>query len=218
MFSLPTTPLPRENWLLATLFVVHYSYRAVLAPLVLNPYMSPIHISVIFAALAFNIANALSIGGWLAGYGPTTAADWAGRAPYVQLGVVIWAAGFIGNVLHDDELREIRRAAKREQREKQKEGEQNGEKKNNDEAVGKVYKLPESMLFELVLYPHFLCEWVEWAGFWLIGGLAFVPARNFLFNEIATMTPRAVTGRGWYLKTFGREKVGKRKAVIPGIL
>jgi 3-oxo-5-alpha-steroid 4-dehydrogenase 1 len=74
------------------------------------------------------------------------------------------------------------------------------------------------MLFEFVLYPHYLCEWVEWAGFWLIGGMAFVPARNFLLAEIATMAPRAVSGRRWYLEKFGRDKVGDKKAVIPGIL
>lgn len=68
------------------------------------------------------------------------------------------------------------------------------------------------------------------------------PARNFVFNEIATMLPRAILGKEWYvfLRTdasksrdqraytdvdipryedrFGKEKVAGRKAVIPGLL
>jgi 3-oxo-5-alpha-steroid 4-dehydrogenase 1 len=32
------------------------------------------------------------------------------------------------------------------------------------------------------------------------------------------MTPRALTGYKWYVDKFGKEKVGNRKAVIPGLL
>jgi len=70
-----------------------------------------------------------------------------------------------------------------------------------------------------VLYPHYLCEWIEWAGFWIIGGWGCVPARAFLANEVSTMLPRALGGRRWYVKRFGVEEVGRgKKAVVPGIL
>lgn len=50
------------------------------------------------------------------------------------------------------------------------------------------------------------------------GGPAnFVPAAIFLVNEIATMGPRALQGRRWYLKKFG-DKAPVRKAVVPGLL
>ena len=42
--------------------------------------------------------------------------------------------------------------------------------------------------------------------------------RNFVVNEIATMLPRALQGKRWYVEKFGKERVGKRGAVIPGIL
>ena len=127
---------------------------------------------------------------------------------------MVFALGFLGNIYHDDELREIRRAAARNQQRKQ--ADQQDPKKKT--LVDKVYMMPANGLFRLVLYPHYLCEWIEWAGFWMVGGLGCVPARIFLINEIAAMLPRAIRGREWYIDRFGRDKVGRRKAVIPGIL
>lgn len=86
------------------------------------------------------------------------------------------------------------------------------------DSVEKVYMLPKNGLFHYVLFPHYLCEWVEWCGFWMVGGLACGPARAFVVNEVATMLPRALHGWDWYVEKFGREKVGKRKAIIPGLL
>ncbi|KAH8685597.1 steroid 5 alpha-reductase [Tricladium varicosporioides] len=211
--------LPWENKFMAGLFITHYIYRAIIAPLI-NPSMSPIHPLVWLCAIVFQVTNGLSIGGYLGGYGPTTRYEWqnsvigyraGGR---MELGMVIWVLGFFANIWHDDELREIRRAAKRNLERKQKEkGE--GEKKGG---VEKVYVIPKNGLFWFIFYPHYLCEWIEWGGFWIMGGLGCVPARNFLINEIATMTPRAVQGKRWYIERFGKEAVAGRKAVIPGIL
>ena len=127
---------------------------------------------------------------------------------------MIFAVGLLGNIYHDDELREIRRAAARNQERKQK---TRGEK-GDGKSVDKVYMIPENGLFKLVLFPHYLCEWIEWGGFWMIGGMACVPARTFLINEVATMLPRALDGKQWYVERFGKEKIGSRKAVIPCII
>ena len=78
--------------------------------------------------------------------------------------------------------------------------------------------LPKNGLFHYILFPHYLCEWLEWAGWWMIGGWSCTPARSFLFNEISTMLPRALQGKQWYIEKFGKEKVGDRKAIIPGLL
>lgn len=204
--------LPWQNYAMAAMFTSHYVYRGWLSPLFLNPSMSPIHILVFLMAFAFNTINGLSFGGWLAGYGPTTASDWNGRHLQFAAGVVLWAAGLLGNAYHDEVLREIRRGAARRQKE------QAEKEKKPVEKVDKLYLLPEDGLFPIVLYPHYLCEWFEWAGFWLVGGLGCVPARTFLINEIATMTPRAVQGKEWYVRKFGKDKVGDRKAVLPGLL
>ncbi|KAK4958601.1 hypothetical protein LTR66_013167 [Elasticomyces elasticus] len=216
MFALPRElgigPLPWANWTMAGLYTTHYIYRALLSPLLLNPSMSPIHPLVFLSALAWNITNALSLSGWLAGHGPTTVHDWAGRLYAIELGLVCWGWALLGNIFHDDDLREIRRAALRRQKEQaRKDG-------LLVDGVEKLYMLPKNGLFRYVLFPHYLCEWIEWAGFWMVGGWACVPARSFLLNEIATMLPRAVQGRRWYVEKFGAEKVGGRKAVIPGVI
>jgi 3-oxo-5-alpha-steroid 4-dehydrogenase 1 len=175
--------------------------------------MSPIHLFVWSAALCFQLINASCIGGWLAGYGPTTAKDWEGHTLWIQIGVVVFLIGYIGNIIHDDELRSIRRTAAARQAARQaKEGKSDGTK------VDKVYEVPSNGLFEYILYPHYFCEWIEWAGYWMIGGWNCVPARNFLLNEIFSMFPRAIQGRRWYIERFGEEKINGRKAIIPGVI
>ena len=176
--------------------------------------MSPIHILVWLAALSFQLINATCIGGWLAGYGPTTKADWAGKAPRIEVGLMIFAVGLLANIFHDDELREIRRAAARDQKSREEaEG-----KENQGKGVNKVYRIPENGLFRVILYPHYFCEWIEWCGFWVVGGWACVPARIFVINEVAAMLPRALQGKRWYVERFGQAKLGNKKAVIPGII
>jgi 3-oxo-5-alpha-steroid 4-dehydrogenase 1 len=192
----------------------------------LNPSMSPIHPLVWLFALVFQLSNGTSIGCWLAGYGPTTRAEWQKEANYksggrMALGIMIWALGFALNVWHDDELREIRRSAARNQRKQAAEAGPStgkGKGKGGEKSVDKIYMIPQNGLFTWILYPHYLCEWIEWGGFWMAGGWNCVPARNFLVNEIAAMLPRAVSGKKWYIDRFGKEKVGNKKAIIPGIL
>ena len=184
----------------------HYIYRALLCPY-LNPSMSPIHILPWSAALAWQFVNGTCIGGWLGGYGPRTFRDWQGDTawtlmPRIEVGLMIWAVSLMINMYHDDELREIRRAAARQ----------------NRPDAAKVYLVPQNGLFRAVLYPHYFFEWLEWAGFWMVGGLSCVPARTFLINEVATMLPRAWQGKKWYVERFGKEKVGNRKAVIPLVI
>ena len=128
--------------------------------------------------------------------------------------MIMFGVGLLGNFYHDDELREIRRAAARKQERREKARSEKGPNKN----VDKVYMVPENGLFKLILFPHYLCEWIEWCGFWMIGGLGCVPARAFVVNEVFTMTVRAIQGWHWYVERFGKEKIGNRRAVIPGIL
>ncbi|KAK8180375.1 3-oxo-5-alpha-steroid 4-dehydrogenase-like protein [Phyllosticta capitalensis] len=232
MWSLPRElgldePLPWGNWTMAGMFTVHYIYRAILSPLVLNPSMSPIHPLVWASAIAFQLCNAISIGGWLGGHGPRTPLDWAGHLYHAEVALVLWIWALLANMYHDDDLREIRRAAARRSRKAVVERLRAEGKPVDDAAVDrecaktsvdKVYMIPKNGLFGYVLYAHYLCEWVEWAAFWWVGGWSCVPARAFLLNEISTMLPRALAGRRWYADKFGEDKLEGRKAVIPGLL
>ncbi|KAF2223331.1 3-oxo-5-alpha-steroid 4-dehydrogenase-like protein [Elsinoe ampelina] len=218
LYSILTIPselgikeLPWANYTMAALYIMHYIYRAWLFPL-LQPSMSPIHAMPFLSAIAFNVFNGIQIGGWVGGYGAPSQDRWAGQAWRIELGMVMWGWSLMGNIFHDDDLREIRRAALRMQKEKaEKEG-------KPVEGVEKVYMIPKNGLFHYILYPHYLCEWLEWAGFWVIGGWDCVPARTFLINEITTMFPRALAGKRWYVRKFGADKVGNRKAIIPGVI
>lgn len=134
----------------------------------------------------------------------------------IELGFMIFALGLVANIFHDDELREIRRAALRKQAAAQNDP-STGKNKGNKK-VDKVYMIPQNGLFNYILYPHYFCEWIEWAGFYIMAGSGCVPARTFLINEVATMLPRALQGKAWYVERFGKEKVGGRKAILPGIL
>ncbi|KAF2461250.1 3-oxo-5-alpha-steroid 4-dehydrogenase-like protein [Lineolata rhizophorae] len=204
--------LPWQNWVMATMFIIHYLNRAVLSPLFLNPSMSPLHVIVYIAGLLFNVSNSISLGGWLAAYGPVTPEQWSKRSTGVLVASAsVWAAGLASNIYHDDVLRDIRRHAAR----KQKARSDNGD--TEKKSIAKVYEMPEKGLFSVILYPHFVSEWFEWLGFWAFAGWGCSPARTYLLNEIATMLPRALQGKRWYVKKFGREKVGNRGAVLPGL-
>ncbi|CAH0016663.1 unnamed protein product [Clonostachys rhizophaga] len=193
--------LPWQNKVLAGLFVIHYLYRAVAYPF-LQPSISPIHPTAWQAALLFQLLNGVSLGGWLAAYGPTTAAAWEQAVPTPQFvaGVTVFYLGLAGNYFHDEELREIRRRESR-----------------RGNAAAKHYRIPQAGLFKYMLFPHYFCEWVEWFGFWMACGWGCVPALTFLINEFTTMLPRAVSGKRWYAEKFGEEKVAKKWAVIPGV-
>lgn len=208
--------LPWRNQVLTGLFVIHYIYRAIVFPL-LQPSMAPIHLAVWTMALTFQLLNASCLGAWLAVHGPTTAQEWTRQSPLPQfiLGLSLFYAGLAANFFHDEELREIRRRRLRRLRHEHRRG---GDQRGGGYKGGGYYEIPSAGLFRYILYPHYLCEWVEWTGFLVAAGWTCTPAWAFLVNEIFSMLPRAVRGRAWYIHRFGRDKVGRRRAVIPGLL
>ncbi|KAH7320751.1 hypothetical protein B0I35DRAFT_351366 [Stachybotrys elegans] len=210
--------LPWQNRVLCALFVIHYIYRAVIYPFV-QPSMSPLHIAVWSMAVGFQLLNAISLGSWLAAYGPVTQDDWSAQSSIFQFvfGIAVFYVGLAANFFHDDELREIRRAEKLRQEYVQEQQARKQGISPKAVTVEKHYQIPQAGLFRYMLFPHYFCEWVEWAGFYVAAGLSCAPARAFLLNEIFSMLPRAVRGKAWYIERFGVEKVGKKWAVIPGV-
>lgn len=180
----------------------------------LQPSMSPLHVLVWALAAGFQVLNATCLGSWLAAYGPVTEEAWAAHSSLLQfsVGIIVFYLGLSSNFFHDEELREIRRRELARQR--RDDGAGPGGKGSG--GVEKHYRVPQAGLFRYMLYPHYLCEWVEWAGFWMAAGWGCVPARTFLINEVFSMLPRAVRGKRWYVERFGDE-VGKKWAVIPGV-
>ena len=140
------------------------------------------------------------------------------QRPRFWLGVLIWAAGFIGNIVHDEILLNIRRKKKAE--DAKKTSEQTTKKK------GEHYAIPHGLLYEYISYPNYFCEWIEWLGFALAasplpsfeswGAFLATIAPPFLFfaAEVFTMVPRSVRGHQWYHSKFPNYPK-ERKAVVP---
>lgn len=104
--------------------------------------MAPVHIIFALGGTVFNLINGSLIGGWLGGYGS------ASSVPTLQLvsGSVIWAAGFYGNIYHEEILRGIRR---------DKPTDKIAERKGRAVIYnGRVYRVPEGGLFRCIWHPH----------------------------------------------------------------
>jgi 3-oxo-5-alpha-steroid 4-dehydrogenase 1 len=216
----PLTPAPL---FLAALFLAHYANRALLSPL-RTPSRSKSHVSVILSGTAFNIVNGTLIGTYLRS--PTAAAFLAGSLarPAFWAGTALWAAGFVGNVLHDEVLLNIRRNARAKGKAKADDDDRPRKKQEREH-----YGIPHGYLYAYVSYPNYLCEWVEWFGFALaaapvpavtsLGALvaSVHPPWIFAFSEICLMFGRAYRGHQWYLKNFP-EYPKDRKAVIPLVI
>ncbi|KAI6007707.1 3-oxo-5-alpha-steroid 4-dehydrogenase-domain-containing protein [Pisolithus orientalis] len=206
--------------LLAGLFLAHYLNRALVSPL-RTPSRSRSHLSVVLAGMCFNIFNGLMMGTYLRSDIAHAFLSVAFRRPSYWGGILIWLAGFTGNILHDEILLNIRRNAKAK-----------GKAKYEDDPAKKRaehYAIPHGYLYKYISYPNYFCEWVEWIAFAfaaaplppLSSPAAFMENIHgpwvFVLSEILLMLPRAYKGHQWYLDKFA-EYPKERKAVVPFII
>jgi 3-oxo-5-alpha-steroid 4-dehydrogenase 1 len=214
--SPPLSPSNPQN-LLAVLFLTHYANRALISPL-RTPSRSKSHLIVPLAAIGFNLVNGGLLGTYFSSPTAATFLSGAYSSPRFWSCVVLWAVGFAGNIVHDEILLNIRRNKQREAA------------KAGGGADGKQhYAIPHGLLFELVSFPNYFCEWMEWAAFALAAApvpslaspAAFMssltPPWLFFFAELLTMTPRALKGHSWYKRKF-EDYPPKRTAVVPFVL
>ena len=218
-FGLGTSLLSIHNpsAVLAILFLIHYANRAVLSPL-RTPSRSKSHLIVILSGILFNVVNGPLIGAYLSSPECHVYLTGAYQRPRFWFGVLIWAAGYIGNIVHDEILLNIRRKKKAEDAK-----ETSGQATNKK---GEHYGIPYGLLFKYISFPNYFCEWIEWAGFALAASplpsldsfesfsATITPPFLFLVAEVLTMVPRAVKGHRWYNSKFPNYPK-ERKAVIP---
>lgn len=207
--------------ILSALFVIHYANRAIISP-ARSPPRSKSHVLVVVCAILFNIVNGFLMGAYISSPSAFSflvsdpSSPVAFSRPSFWIGTGLWAAGFIGNVMHDEILFDIRRKAL--------------QKKADDKSDDKPhYGIPNGYLYRFISYPNYFCEWVEWAGFALAAsplpnlskGLAGFttasPPWLFFFAELFSMLPRAYRGHQWYHSKFP-DYPKERKAVIPFLL
>jgi 3-oxo-5-alpha-steroid 4-dehydrogenase 1 len=231
--------------ILALCFLLHYANRAIINPL-RTPSRSKSHIIVLLSTVAFNLINGFLMGSYLSSsYARNFLSARSPTSFYV--GLLLWAFGFIGNIIgniiHDEILLDVRRKANSKGKSKAKAGEH--------------YAIPQGGLYTLVSYPNYLCEWVEWLGFAIAPspfpfapdnistasissifsslldpkfyiniinepGYLFAPNLSppwiFLISKILLMLPRAYRGHQWYKSKFGPSYPKQRRAVIPFVL
>ena len=232
--------------LLAFFFLVHYVNRAIISPL-RTPSRSKHHIIVTFSGVFFNILNGFMMGSYLSS---PFASLWfqdpqsTQRLQY-KLGFALWTFGFIGNVVHDEILLNIRRRANVLGKSRSD---------SNREQQREYYGIPHGLLYQYISYPNYFCEWIEWLGFALasgplpfkpslsvlisfpsparlfqaIEGLIMEPATSFapylsppwifVFSEVIVMFPRAYRGHKWYKQKFGDRYPKNRKIAIPFLI
>jgi len=179
-----TPPSPAATPFIA-LWCLHYLNRAVVYPL--RRSMGPTTLSVVLAAVAFNVVNGAIAGAELAGQPfalrhPSTASL---AAPTPLAGLALMALGAAVNLYHDALLRSLR-----------KPGQTTG------------HKLPRGGLFELVACPPYLGEWMEWSGWALATGTSSGAA--FALWTVANLLPRAWATRRWYREKFGSDPHARR--------
>jgi len=115
------------------------------------------------------------------------------QRPSFYVGLGLWLVGFVGNIVHDEILLDIRRKAKSKGKGKaDKDGDKNKSKNDqNDNGTGQIrekehYAIPYGLLYRYISYPNYFCEWIEWFGFALAAApLPIEPSWSALANAAA---------------------------------
>lgn len=210
------TGLPVQSEIMGVLYLIHYVNRAFVSPLFLAPSMSPIHPFVALLMGIFQFTNSSNIACWLTYTVITADRQQPSLISFASvIGITLFFIGLIGNIKAETKLFELRKgAAKRKARSEGK----------AQVTFDKVYVIPPvEGMFRTILFPHYTLEWLEWTGFWILGGAWGLgygyssPALWFVLVEIATMLPRAVSGRQWYEQKFGKRAVAGRAGAIPAL-
>lgn len=253
IFAYMTSPLSFKNYghsppitlsnptaILSGLFLLHYTNRAFISPL-RTPTRSKFHIIVPLCAVTYTIVNGTLIGAYLSSNEAKEFLEGAYGRPRFWLGVGLWVVGFVGNILHDEILYDLRRNANKEsqstavQPTNKKEGAEEDTDIDTDTEASPTpssstppkphYAIPHGLLYTYISYPNYFCEWLEWLGFALASSPlpspfdldTYAPPWVFLLSEVATMFPRAWRGHEWYLRRFEGYPRGRR-AVVPFVI
>lgn len=207
--TLNLTSFPVPNMLAASLYIIHYVNRAIISPFFAAPSMSPIHAFVVFSAVLFNCLNSTCLASWIVGYqipmvipSYTSTPQPVIMPPYPpsssiflpSVGLCLFLLGMAGNISAERTLFRLRREGAEINQTKGSSSSTSSSKhittttdnKDNNK-FSKVYVIPPPTgLFHSILYPHYVCEWLEWLGFALVG-TAVLPASSAL--GIANPTP-----------------------------
>jgi 3-oxo-5-alpha-steroid 4-dehydrogenase 1 len=190
--QLPAPVSPQA--ILSGCFLVHYFNRAIVSPL-RAPSRSKNNLSVVLTGMGFNLANGYLMGSYTSSPMAKAYLANAFQRPTFWVGIALWVLGFVGNVVHDEVLLNIRRAASA--RKEKEAAAANGSK----EPKGEHYGIPQGLLYKYISFPNYLCEWIEWLGFAIAASplplhLSFTSPLAFLSSFTTVMLP-LFTLSGW---------------------
>jgi 3-oxo-5-alpha-steroid 4-dehydrogenase 1 len=177
------------NAFLLSLFVLHYVNRAIIYPLRAK-LVKPMPVSMFAMSAAWTAFNGTMHGVWLGWYA-TFDANWSVDPRFIA-GLALFFAGFYINCESDEILRNLR-----------------GPRQTG-------YYIPRGSLFDWVSAPNYFGETVEWTGFALAMGGAWVSVAFAVFT-FANLFPRALSTHKWYKNKFGAQYPAERKAFFPFI-
>jgi len=170
-YDAPLPPLTSPQSILAGLFLVHYTNRALVSPL-RTPSRSKSHLLVPLSAVLFNIINGFLMGSYLSSPYARMFLNktYTFQRPSFYVGLGLWLVGFVGNIVHDEILLNIRRKARSKGKGKADEDGDKDKNDQNDNGGGQTrekehYAIPYGLLYRYISYPNYFCEWIEWFGF-----------------------------------------------------
>ena len=161
------------------------------------------------SAILFNLLNGAFIASELRAVGGTRRSQ---ESPLFTLGLLFAITGAFINVFSDEVLLRRRRATSRSAPTRA-----DARRHSVVSTKRSKYILPSGFLFDYVLCPNYLGEFIEWLGLAVATGNSSLYA--FAAWTFANLVPRAVHYRRWYVAQFGEAAVGtRRKAFIPFVL
>ncbi len=123
---------------LAALYAMHYINRALISPLRTTS-RSPSHLGVFVSGILFNILNASLMGEYIGALSnaPNLFVGSFWHSPAFLSGLILFVAGFISNVWHDEVLLKLRKT-----------------RNKRDVSSGGRYKIPHGGLYRFISYVH----------------------------------------------------------------
>lgn len=230
--SLNITSFPLPNMLAASLYILHYINRAIISPFFAAPSMSPIHAFVVFSAVLFNWLNSTCLAGWIVGYqiplaipsststsrpviAPSSPPSSSTLIP--SLGLCLFFLGMAGNIYAERTLFQLRRERAETQQAKNKKPSTSTSNDGSSNKFSKVYVIPPPAgFFRSILFPHYVCEWLEWFGFALLG-TAVLPVPSVLGNAASSSSWSLVLAPWVVPFALGAEKLHTRLP-LPAVL
>ena len=175
------------SYFFIALWILHYGNRVLIYPFRLKTKNKKMPVLIMLFAIVFNLTNGFICGAWLGTYTKVYTNIWL-QTPYFWVGLLMFIAGFIGNIQSDNILLNLRKPGET------------------------TYKIPKGGLFRYISCPNHFCEMIEWLGYAIM--LWAMPIFSFAIWTVANLLPRALAHHQWYLDHF--ENYPKdRKAVIP---